>query len=138
MTITAEFFTSTILCLSEILPYGKKLSSEAAGIMWLTFPAAAKEQLSPAMLQFAVAQRLLDPDPPKEVPLHIGLLRYCYRIENGAPNLSWGLKADLRERMSRPDRFHLMTTPASMADAAALPEARAARQLTGFLSDWVA
>jgi hypothetical protein len=136
--ITADFFNSTITCLSEVLPFGKRLSVEAAGILWITFPAAAKADLTPGMLQFAVTQRLLDPDPPKEVPIHIGLLRYCYRLENGTPNVAWGLKADLRERMARPDVFHLVATSAAMVDAAALPEARAARQLTGFLADWVA
>jgi hypothetical protein len=136
--ISSDFFTSTITCLSEVLPFGKKLSTEAACILWMTFPAAAKSQLTPEMLQFAVAQRLLDPDPPKEVPLHLGLLRYVYRIENGAPNISWGLKADLRQRMAAPDVFHQVAASAALLDAAALPQAQVNRQLAGFLSDWLA
>ena len=104
--ISCELFTSTITCLSEILPYGKKLSIEAAGILWLTFPATAKEQLTPAMLQFAVAQRLLDPDPPKEVALHISLLKYVYYEKNGMPSVERGLKKDLHQRMQRPDVYH--------------------------------
>lgn len=136
--ISTELFTTTITCLSEILPFGKRLSPEAAGILWLTFPATAKESLTPPMLQFAVCQRLLDPNPPADVPLHISLLRYCYRIENGSPNLAWGLKADLPERMARPDLFHKITTPDALIDARALPEARATREPAGFLSDWVA
>ena len=118
----------------EILPFGKRLSAEAIGILWLTFPATAKATLTPAQLQFAVAQRLLDPNPPAEVPIHISLLRYLYRIENNSPNVAWGLKADLPQRMQRPDLFHALSAPPASIELAALPPSD---NTPGFLSDYI-
>jgi hypothetical protein len=39
------------------------------------------------------------------------LLNYVFRNENGRANVSWGLKADLPERMQRPNVFNPQPSP---------------------------
>jgi hypothetical protein len=49
---------------------------------------------------------MLDPEPPKEIPLHLSLLRYLYPLENNRGAVERGLRPDLAERMKRPEVFH--------------------------------
>lgn len=106
MTITADDLFSVLEGLSAVLPFAKPQNPAAALLVWASFPAEAKAQLTPDMLVYAATQRLMDPDPPKETPLHIQLLRYVYRLENGQPNFGWGLKLDLPQRMANASQFH--------------------------------
>lgn len=101
-----EHFISTLNALQEALPRGKRLGEATYALMWATFPAKAKEELTPEIWMYAAAQRLLDPDPMEDLPLPMQLLNYVFRNENGRANVSWGLKADLPERMANPDRFN--------------------------------
>ena len=94
MTITASDLARVVEGLSSLLPMAKQLNESAVLLMWQSFPEQAKQQLTPAMLQYAASQRMMDPDPAKETPLHLQLLRYLYRHENGHPNLDWGLRVN--------------------------------------------
>lgn len=95
MSITVKDLTRVLEGLSCLLPMAKQLNESAVLLMWATFPEQAKEELTPEALQYAAGQRMLDPDPAKETPLHLQLLRYLYALENGQPNLRWGLKVKL-------------------------------------------
>lgn len=106
-----EHFISTLNALQEALPRGKRLGEATYALMWATFPAKAKEDLTPEIWMYAAAQRLLDPDPMEDLPLPMQLLNYVFRNENGRANVSWGLKADLPERMANPDRFNPQPVP---------------------------
>lgn len=109
-----EEFTSTLGALSEALPMGKRMAEGTFVLLWATFPAKAKEELSVEILMYAAAQRLLDPDPMDELPLPMQLLNYVYRNENGRANVAWGLKADLPERMARPHVFNPQPQPGAV------------------------
>lgn len=109
-----EHFISTLNALQEALPRGKRLGEATYALMWATFPAKAKEDLTPEVWMYAAAQRLLDPDPMEDLPLPMQLLNYVFRNENGRANVSWGLKADLPERMANPDRFNSQPVPGQM------------------------
>jgi hypothetical protein len=109
-----ENFRQVLTALTSVLPYAKPLGEEAWLLLWLSFPEHAKLNISPDMWAYAAAQRLMDPNPPKEVAIHLQLLRYIYRLENGMPNLQWGIKHDLYSRMAAPDTFH--PEPRSLAD----------------------
>lgn len=111
MSITEDDLFAVVEGLSAVLPFAKQQNDASALLIWASFPAEAKEQLTPAMLVYAATQRLLDPNPPKEVALHVQLLRYVYRLENDQPRLDWGLKTDLPERMANASRFHEAPTP---------------------------
>lgn len=106
MTITHKDLFNVLDGLSTVLPYAKQINEAAALLIWESIPQVAREQLTPAMLTYAAAQRMLDPDPPKEVPTHIQLLRYLYRLDCDRPNFFWGLKEDLPQRMALPGHFH--------------------------------
>lgn len=109
-----EHFISTLNALQEALPRGKRLGEATYALMWATFPAKAKEELTPEVWMYAAAQRLLDPDPMEDLPLPMQLLNYVFRNENGRANVSWGLKADLPERMANPDRFNPQPVPGQL------------------------
>lgn len=117
MALSSEAFITTLVGLSDALPYGKRMNEAAYGLLWATFPARAKELLTPEIWLYAAAQRLLDPNPPEDQPLPQQLLLYVFRLENGRPNMSWGLKADLAERMQRPDLFNPQPVPGQLPAA---------------------
>lgn len=116
--ITDLDFTASMGFLAEMLPMQRALTPEALAMAWETLPPAAKINLTPASLAFAVKQRLLDPQPLKEVALHIGLLRYVFPVERTTTRergedviadrviLEHGPRKDLAQRMAHPDRFH--------------------------------
>lgn len=106
MTIDVEHFTRTIQGVMALRPFAKPLPESAIMLAWATFPIEAKRQLSNAQLTFAASQLMLDPAPDPHAPIHLALLRYLYRLENGWFNLRWGLKADLDARMTQPSVFH--------------------------------
>jgi hypothetical protein len=90
-----------------------------------------ENELTPRHLMYAAEQFVQDPNRPRELPTHLALLRYLYRLENGLPNFTWGLRQDLPERMAHPG-FHPL--PASQADLAAqhgLPNYDGARHEPG-------
>lgn len=101
MTITTAELKSTLRDLCELLPFQARLSDGALALAWSTLPLAVIEQLDAEHLHYAAGQLLLDPHRPKDMPLHLQLLRYLYRLENDQPNLIWGLRSDLRQRMGR-------------------------------------
>ena len=109
-----ENFRQVLTALTSALPFAKPLGEEAWLLLWLSFPDHAKRHVTPAMWAYAASQRLMDAAPAKEVAIHIQLLRYLYRLENGIPNVEWGLKQDLLARMERAGIFH--EDPRSLAD----------------------
>jgi hypothetical protein len=74
--------------------------------MYMQLPDKVIKELSPVVLQYAIKQRMLDPDPPDKIAFHMQLFRYVYPLQNGAAVLSRGFRDDLRERISNPDTFH--------------------------------
>ena len=116
MTLSAEYFVETLRGLQGLLPFAKPLSEAAFLLAWASFPEQAKSELTPNMLTYAAAQLLMDPNPDKEKPVHLALLRYLYRNESGHPRLDWGLKEDLAQRMANSGRFN----PDPISEAALL------------------
>jgi hypothetical protein len=105
MELTAETFCRTLQGIQSLMPYGKTLNEAALLIAWTTLPHNVRNQLTSEMLAYAAGQYLQDPEPPKDQPVHLALLRYLYRLENGRPNYEWGLKLDLPQRMAGDGRF---------------------------------
>jgi hypothetical protein len=77
----------------------------------MTFPEKAKQDLTREVFLYAAGQRRLDPSPPDDVPLDLQLLNYVYRNRDGRACVDWGLKADLPDRMSRPNVFNPQPVP---------------------------
>ena len=88
--IESEHFFAALHVLSEVLPFQKQLSPETRSALWELFPPEAKRDLTPADLQWAVAQRLIDPDPPKDVAISSVLIHYLYPKRDGWPALDAG------------------------------------------------
>jgi hypothetical protein len=116
--LTYDSFSQTLEALNSVLPFAKAITPQAWLLLWGTFPDHAKQHLTPSMWTYAAGQRLMDPAPAKELAIHLQLLRYLYRLENGMPNLQWGLKLDLADRMAHAGTFH-QPEPRSLADQVA-------------------
>lgn len=106
MALDHKHFVATLLGLQQLKPFAKPLGEPGLMLAWATFPEQAKAELSNGAFTFAAAQLLLDPEPPKELPAHVAMLRYVYRNRDGVAALDWGLKPDLRNRMLQPGKFH--------------------------------
>lgn len=109
--ISSDHFRQVLAGLSDLLPYSRQLSPQALLLAWAAFPEQAKGELTNAHWTYAATQLLLDPERPREQPPHLTMLRYLYRLEFGQPNLAWGLKADLHERMAQAGIFHPQPIP---------------------------
>ena len=88
--IESEHFFAALHVLSEVLPYQKQLSPETRGALWELFPPEAKRDLTPADLQWAVSQRLIDPNPPREMAVSFVFLHYLYPKRDGWPAFDAG------------------------------------------------
>lgn len=104
--LSAQTFSAVLQTATELDPYGKKLSDQTITMAYLTLPEVVKQRVTDEMWVYALKQHRMDPAPDKDLSLDMQLLKHLYRCENGAPCLRWGLKADLAERMSNPDRLH--------------------------------
>ncbi len=109
--ITEKDFCSVLLALSRTLPRFKAWDEMAMSLAWMTFPEKAKQDLTREVFLYAAGQRRLDPSPPDDVPLDLQLLNYVYRNRDGRACVDWGLKADLPDRMSRPNVFNPQPVP---------------------------
>lgn len=104
--ISEQQFCDVLQAVSRTLPRFKAWDGMALSLAWMTFPEKAKQELTPEMWLYAAGQRRLDPTPPNDKPLDLALLDYVYRNRDGAACVDWGLKADLPERMQRPNVFN--------------------------------
>lgn len=104
--MNSKTFGLGLMALSGSLPYGKKLTNEEIQFLWLLLPADVKAAVTDEMWAYGCSQRMLDPDPSKELPLHLQVLSYLFRVRDGQPAFDWGVKADLQGRMTLPSCFH--------------------------------
>ena len=105
----AATFQLGLRTISAVLPYGKRLTDDETGFLWLTIPQSVRDSITDEMWAYACQQRRLDPSPDKELTLDVQLFRYLFRLRDGQPAFDWGLKADLPARMAAADRFHPLT-----------------------------
>ena len=122
--LTAKTFQVVMAAATEADPYGKRLSKETIGLLYMTLPDAVKQETTDEMFLFAFKQHQLNPSHEKDLALHMQLFKHVYRVENETPNFSWGLKADLNQRMLKPSVFHgqALSDYESGADLHQLPE----------------
>lgn len=113
--ITEQQFADVLQALSRTLPRFKPWDGMALSLAWMTFPQKAKQELTPEMWLYAAGQRRLDPSPSEDQPLDIQLLAYVFANENGRPNVAWGLKPDLSDRMKRPHLFNPHPVPGQIS-----------------------
>ena len=102
----AKTFAAVLLAATELDPFGKKLSDGTINMAFLTLPESVKEKVTDEMLVFALQQLQLDPVTKNDLTIIQQLFAHVFKVENGAPNYSWGLKNDLAQRMAIPNRFH--------------------------------
>jgi len=119
--ITQQEFADVLQALSRTLPRFKPWDATAMALAWMTFPERAKQELNREIWLYCAGQRRLDPNPPDDKPLDLQLLDYCYRNRDGRACVEWGLKADLAERMSRPNVFNEQPIPGQVVLASKEP-----------------
>ena len=113
MSITPSHYAEVLDALAELVPFVRRPSTNALALLWATIPPEVAQELTPRHLMYAAEQFVQDPQRPQELPTHLALCRYLYRLENDMPKFAWGLRQDLPDRMARPG-FHAL--PASQAD----------------------
>ena len=95
----AKAFKIGLQALSVALPFAKRIHEDEAAFLWMALEQQVKSEVSNQMWAYAVGRRLSEPDPPKEMALHLSALRHVYRCENGMPNLKWGLKPQVAQNL---------------------------------------
>ena len=113
MSINPTHYAELLDALAELVPFVRRPSTNALALLWSTIPQEVEQELTPRHLTYAAEQFVQDPARPAELPTHLALFRYLYRLENGLPNFRWGLRQDLPQRMAL-QGFHPL--PASEAD----------------------
>lgn len=106
----SQVFTQVLLTTYKIHPFGKSLNQDDLATLWLTLPQLVKDVVTDQMWAYASHQYMMDPNPSKDLAVHICMLRYLFRLENDMPNYSWGLKTDLDHRMKHAYKFHPQPT----------------------------
>lgn len=106
----SKVFTQVLLTTYKISPYGKSLNQDDLATLWLTLPQLVKDVVTDQMWAYASHQYMMDPNPSKDLAVHICMLRYLFRLENDMPNYSWGLKTDLEHRMKHAHKFNPQPT----------------------------
>jgi hypothetical protein len=132
--IEVEEFQAFMSGMQQLNPMAKTLTASALVTAWGLFPSRAKLDLDSEMLLYAAQQLTLDPDRPRDIELHVVIMRYLYpvrrstRTERGQevvtllPLYERGLRHDLAHRMANPEQFHeLVRTLPEHTPADALP-----------------
>ena len=116
--IEVEEFQAFMSGMQQLNPMAKTLTASALVTAWGLFPSRAKLDLDSEMLLYAAQQLTLDPDRPRDIELHVAIMRYLYpvrrstRTERGQevvtllPLYERGLRHDLAHRMANPEQFH--------------------------------
>ena len=113
MSINPVHYAELLDALAELVPFVQRPSTNALALLWATIPQEVEQELTPRHLTYAAEQFVQDPVRPVDLPTHLALFRYLYRLENDLPNFRWGLRQDLPTRMAT-QGFHPL--PASEAD----------------------
>jgi hypothetical protein len=136
--IESEHFFAALHVLSEVLPYQKQLSPETRGALWELFPPEAKRDLTAADLQWAVTQRLIDPNPPREMAISFVFLHYLYPKRDGWPALDAGPRrrdpqtaVRDEQKVFRADEYRSLVPPGISAEIKRISEARAEQEAAG-------
>jgi hypothetical protein len=137
MSITIHDWAPAIGVLCAAVHTLKTPSDDDIANSWRLLHPAAKIGFTPQSLDFAVRQRLLDLEAPRDLALHVALLRYVFpvcrivRYERGRgvnqdeAIMTRGPRPDLAERMAEPDRFHDPGPPRpEVSSVRRLPEAQ--------------
>ena len=98
--MNCESFSLGLRVITGSIPYMKKLGEDEIKGLWFLLDDQVKRDVSDEAWLWAVKIRLSEREADKSQPIHWQVLRHLYRIENGSPNIRWGLKPDLSERIS--------------------------------------
>ena len=125
MTISSDDLFDVLESLSSLQRFAKKLSGDDHKFAFLTFPERAREELTKAHLIFAAQQLLLDPEPMRDMALHLALLRYLYPCQGPSPCVDRGLRSDLSQRLAAAGTFSPLQPMPAEHRPFALPPAKA-------------
>ena len=98
--MNCEAFSLGLRVITGSIPYMKKLGEDEIKGLWFLLDDQVKRDVSDEAWLWAVKIRLSEREADKSQPIHWQVLRHLYRVENGSPNIRWGLKPDLSERIS--------------------------------------
>ena len=89
-------FQLAMRTISAVTPYATKMQDEELQFLYYLVPQKVRTAVTDGLWAYACNKALFDPSPNKEIPLHLRVLSYVYRVENGTPNFDWGLKEEVK------------------------------------------
>ena len=92
--MNAKTFSLGLRTVLNSSQYTKKMKDDEVGFLFMLLPKQVKEQVTDEMWVYACRTALNDPTPNLEIAVHMRLLSYIYRVENGMPNFDWGIKVN--------------------------------------------
>ena len=95
-----EAFSLGLRVITASIPYMKKLGEDEIKGLWFLLDDQIKRDVPDEAWLWAVKIRLSERSADKDQPITWQVLRHLYRLENGTPNIRWGLKEDLKDRIS--------------------------------------
>ena len=88
----AKTFITGLRATTTVLPYAKKIQDDEAQFIWLGLDDQIKKDVSDEMWVYACNKRMAEQEPNEKISLVHQILCFVYSVENGSPNIKWGLK----------------------------------------------
>ena len=82
--------------ITAVMPYAKKMQDEEISFLFMLLPDQVKKEVTDEVWVTAV-KKYLDNKPTDDIAVHLKILSYVYRNENGKPNFDWGFKDEVKD-----------------------------------------
>ena len=89
--------------ITGVMPYAKKMQDDELSFLFLLLPEQVRADVSDSMWAAAIS-KYMEEKPSDDIAVHMKILSYVYRNENGKPNFDWGMKDEIKALLdSAPD-----------------------------------
>lgn len=102
--MNVKTFVGGIRAVLVSLPFGKKIESEDLQFLWLTIDDCVKDSVTDEMWMYG-CRRLLETwsdNNQSGQPIHMQILGFIYKNQNGKACLEWGIKDEVCEQFNLP------------------------------------
>ena len=90
-----QTFQLGMRAITGVMPYAKKMQDDELSFLFLLLPEKVRADVSDSMWAAAISKYIED-KPSDDIAVHMKILSYVYRVENGSPNFNWGMKDEVK------------------------------------------